>query len=549
MKYLKGLLACSRENGCVLLFCASMFLFLLADRLVWRTEIGQINVHGWIALLYDLLPLYLLSLAPLLLMGSCAKWLYLPFLIVESVLLVCGWFARCQFQMLLDGDVVGIVLGSSPEEMLWFFRHYASPATVLSVLLIVVFLAGLCKLTLVACRRKVTRTTVAVGLGGVLTFLYANRTLDALISHETEPFEKQLFGGFLIADSCRSWKSFGLLATMKNSPRIPSTVRLSEDQTNDVVGVVVLGESAARSHWGLYGYGRDTTPCLCARKDELVVFEDLVSPAFDTAEAMRFAFTTRTLESPFDLRFTMAQCLRRVGYGVAMFSNQKRWGEWDGDESFDFAGCDPFLFMNEQGEMNGYDEVLLPYFSDYVTNVTGKAVVFLHLQGSHVPASGRYPEAGVPFDPEVLGCPDDAFNPVLTKNHYDNSIWYTDKILGEVIRELEELHMPTWMVYFPDHGETPSSKSWRTQTDNDLWEIPFVVWTSRAFNEMYPDRVSALKKARGRALQSDQLLYGLLAFSGVEGLGNAPRDNFLDAAFHGREKRLIQNGRAEYRSR
>lgn len=527
-------------------FAVFVFIFLLSDKLVWKSDVAAINLNGWIGLLHDFLPLYFLLLAPLFLLGPRAKYFYFPFFIIELSLQALGWFARVNFEMVLDGDWVGIAMGSSPSEMMWFVKHYATMSLFLYLLLFVGLLVFILKLISSVCQLRVTKTTAVMGVGALILFFYANQVLDSYVHKKYDALEKQIFGVNLVIDSFRHWDDFKLLASLKTRPQIPNTIRLAKDISDDVIGVIILGESAARSHWGLYGYERDTTPCMSARKSELIVFEDLITPIGSTAESMRYTFTTRTIERKDDLRFTMAQCLRCVGYDVAMFSNQERWGEWDGDESFDFAGCDPFLFMKEQGETNAYDEVLIPYYTNYLATVDKKMIVFMHLRGSHGPTESNYPKEGAPFEPERFDHAADSNVPALTKNHYDNSIWYTDKILECVICELESRHRPAWMIYFSDHGETPSSSSWRTQTDNDLWEIPFIIWTSKEFNDRYSAKISLLKNATRLALQSDQLLYGILSFCGVEGLGVAPCEDFLDPAFKSRVKRMVQGGRVEY---
>ena len=114
------------------------------------------------------------------------------------------------------------------------------------------------------------------------------------------------------------------------------------------------------------------------------------------------------------------------------------------------------------------------------------------------------------------------------------------------LETLEESGRPSWLIYLSDHGETPSSKNWRTATDRDLWDIPFVVWTSKEFKEKYPEKVLKLTAAKDKPLQSDQLLYGLLDFAGVEGLGIEPCENFLDEEFRPRRPRLIQGGKSIY---
>ena len=58
------------------------------------------------------------------------------------------------------------------------------------------------------------------------------------------------------------------------NPQIPADLKLEGPADT---AVIVIGESAARAHLSLYGYGRETTPALDAKKDELVVFRNVIS--------------------------------------------------------------------------------------------------------------------------------------------------------------------------------------------------------------------------------------------------------------------------------
>ena len=51
--------------------------------------------------------------------------------------------------------------------------------------------------------------------------------------------------------------------------------------------VFIVGESANRNHFSLYGYKRNTTPRLEAMRDELVIFDDVISPDTHTIPSLR----------------------------------------------------------------------------------------------------------------------------------------------------------------------------------------------------------------------------------------------------------------------
>ena len=112
---------------------------------------------------------------------------------------------------------------------------------------------------------------------------------------------------------------------------------------------------------------------------------------------------------------------------------------------------------------------------------------------------------------------------------------------------LEREKRPAYMVYLSDHGESPSSKGWRTATDRDLWDVPFVIWLSKKFRRQYPEVVAELENARNRPLQSDQLFFGLLRLAGVDGLNVDPTLDFAGSAFVPRSPRVIMGGRESYR--
>jgi len=524
-QFVRAWCAAHRNRAASLAVGAIWFALLFADRLVWRESVSIINRNGWIWLVATTVPWALLALVPLWLLGRRSRFVYVPLVLAMVFFLSVEWFVRLNFGMLLDGDIVGIVLGSSPDELSWFVRHSLTLGFG-AYLLCCVAVVALCLRGISSARRfTVTRGSAVLSVLALALFVFAEK-----VPSKGLRVLEQLSGVHLVVDSVRSYRTYDALVRMQAHPQVPAGLS-ADNAAGTVTGVIVLGESATRTHWGLYGYARDTTPCLAACRTSCVRFSDLTTPVSSTAQALRMIFTTATVERKSDFRYTMAQALRQAGFATALYSNQARWGEWEEDESFVFSGCEPMCFMCETDETNRYDEVLLPYLEKSLASTEGNRVIFLHLAGSHIPCEERYPHDGAPFEPEVFRHSYDRDNPPLARNHYDNSIWYTDKVLGGIIDRLKGLKRPAWMVYLSDHGETPSSPGWRTATDLDLWAVPFVVWLSDEFRAAYPTRVAALEEAKDRALRSDQLFGGLLTLAGVTGLASTPEGNLFDPAF------------------
>ena len=526
----------SNLRASVILFCI-LFPLLLADRPLIIDDWRPVDLKAWIAMVGESAVWALLGLIPLWTMGRFSHLLYAVVLPLELVLVCVEWFVRVNFNMILTGAWVGMLFASSPEELKIFGDQYFGFTFCFCLAAIVTLIVLTEKCMLCVRKASVSRWTLVSVLCAFVALMAIKCWLKMPFAKIVEFFPTTC----LVPDSVRTYREQCLWVRMLKNPQLPATVRVEQESRMPVTGVFVLGESMTRTHMSLYGYERATTPNEDALRNELVVFGDMVTTDGNTSAAMRGLFSTRTTEHHSDFRYSMSQILKRCGFSVALYSNHRRWDQHYSDETFSFAGCDPFLCMSEQGETNHYDGVLLKYLDRSLECATCNRVVFLHLLGSHFPLPDRYPSDGAPFGTRTENGVERT--PV---DHYDNTIWYTDKILGEVVRKLKALHKPTWMIYVSDHGETPSAKGWRTATDNDLWEIPFVVWTSPEFHAAYPERVAALRRAKDKPLQSDQLLYGLLRFMGVEGLGNAPEEDFLSDSFKPRTPRLILGGGAIY---
>ncbi len=538
MKRIKNLL--KSPIGANIVMFGIVFTFLFFDRFVYFTT-PRGHVRESLGVARFILPWALIGMTPLWLMGRHSRFVYWIVAPVAIVFECAEWVARLDFKMNLTGSWLGIVMDSSSDELRCFFGEYATFKVALCSLGVLVLIAFVCWCISLVRFAKVSKLSLVAAGFSLLVFVYAFNLPRARLYGKTRP----LPAVHLIPSTVHNFTSLRRFAQMKASPRLPLAIRAVASTNEAVTGVFVVGESATRTHWGLYGYPRDTTPEMSARRAELVVFSDLVTPDGRTNEALVSLFTTRTLEDQSDVRYTMPQALRVCGFDVALYANQRRWDGFESSETYAFAGCEPALCMNECGETNLYDNVLLKHLDKSLASTSGPRVVFLHLIGSHNVYRTRYPESeDLPFGAKA----DDDVRDVLQKtiNEYDNSIWYTDKILGEIVRRVRALHKPAWVVYVSDHGETPSSAHWRTMTDLDLWEVPFVVWTSPEFNAQYPERVEALRRAKDKPLQTDQLLPGLLRFMGVEGLGAAPREDFLDDAFRPRRPRRIQEARIPY---
>jgi len=255
------------------------------------------------------------------------------------------------------------------------------------------------------------------------------------------------------------------------------------------VVLVVIGESASRRHWSLYGYRRDTTPELRGLGDQVLLFTDVISASVGTQTVLRGMFGTSIDALPVFPLFSEA------GYTTHWISAQYDQGPNDVEVAALVQSCDRRVFLN-----GAYDGSLVPLVAEALAS-PGRQAVFVNLFGSHVRYEDRYPAAYAAFHGDS-----DKDRRIAA---YDNSIRYTDHVLAEMIGRLGELHEPSCMLYVSDHAEdvydsTPDAYLFRSDAigTNAMYEVPFLVWFSPEYRRGNPGFVQAVAAARDRPYQT-----------------------------------------------
>ena len=295
--------------------------------------------------------------------------------------------------------------------------------------------------------------------------------------------------------------------------------------------VLVIGESYNKHHSQLYGYDKPTTPRQRAMAEEgsLVPFSDVVSSWNLTS------FVFKHMLSLWAVGDSGAWCdkplfpevFRRAGYHVTFLTNQ--FLPHAKEAVYDFSGgfflSDSVLsrrFFDERNTtLYRYDDGLLKELQQR----DGKGrLTILHLMGSHVDYSARYPKAFRQFTPQQYNRPELTPKQLQTLAHYDNSLLYNDSILKAVTRHFAD--RDAVVIYVPDHGEEvfdsePYTSGRLHNADIDYrlarneMEIPFWIWGSPLYRKNHPYGWRAIQAAKDRPLMIDALPHLLLYLGGI----------------------------------
>ena len=153
-----------------------------------------------------------------------------------------------------------------------------------------------------------------------------------------------------------------------------------------------------------------------------------------------------------------------------------------------------------------------------------KTFVVIHTLGSHWNYSARYPNEFDFFKPSyktVNAKPNDILFKNVLVNSYDNSVRYTDAIIDSVISLVNSYKGFSSVTFMSDHGVDLMDDDRKLVYRNpipskNVAHIPFFIWYSPQFEQIFPNHISVLKANSGRKISSENLLYTLSGMLGIK---------------------------------
>jgi heptose-I-phosphate ethanolaminephosphotransferase len=303
--------------------------------------------------------------------------------------------------------------------------------------------------------------------------------------------------------------------------------------------LLVIGESLSRNHLSLYGYRRDTSPLLSARRPELKVYRDVVSPHVHTLPVIRAILTFADRDHPEYLtgRPSLFELFNRAGYETYLLTNQPLEEASSSYEAL-LRQADHIYDLSAADEPDG---VLLPRLSQTLDENCHRKLIVVHLMGSHTAYKFRYPPSFNCFTgeaPSHVNAPSFLTSDVQEMvNEYDNSVRYNDWLTDSMLTMLSSRHEAAAMVCFSDHGEevydfrdfaghaVEKTSSW-------MCEIPFLVWLSGEYAAARTDLVLD----ETRPCSTVDLLYSLSDLAGLQYEGYDSSRSLFSPDFAVRER-------------
>ncbi|ENQ9332349.1 phosphoethanolamine transferase [Escherichia coli] len=392
-----------------------------------------------------------------------------PFVLLTAADMSISLYSWCTFGTTFNDGFAISVLQSDPNEvvkMLGMYIPYLCAFAFLSLL----FLAVIIKYDVFLPTKKVTGILLLIVISGCLFSACQFAYKDAK--------NKNAFSPYILASRFATYTPFFNLnyfaLAAKEHQRllsIANTVpyfQLSVRDTGIDTYVLIVGESVRVDNMSLYGYTRSTTPQVEAQRKQIKLFNQAISGAPYTALSVPLSLTADSVLSHDIHNYpdNIINMANQAGFQTFWLSSQSAFRQ-NGTAVTSIA-----MRAMETVYVRGFDELLLPHLSQALQqNTQQKKLIVLHLNGSHEPACSAYPQSSAVFQPQ-----DDQ------DACYDNSIHYTDSLLGQVFELLKDRRAS--VMYFADHGleRDPTKKNvyfhGGREASQQAYHVPMFIWYS-----------------------------------------------------------------------
>jgi lipid A ethanolaminephosphotransferase len=289
--------------------------------------------------------------------------------------------------------------------------------------------------------------------------------------------------------------------------------------------VLVIGETARAANFALNGYPRPTTPRLAAQPG-VISFTHVRSCGTATAVSLPCMFLDVGREH-FDAalgsrRENLLDVLQRTGVSILWRDNNSGCkGVCDRVPREDLRHAAASTLCAQDG---CYDEILLQDLQRTLEVVSTDTVIVLHMQGSHGPSYHlRYPPAFEYFTPACRTNQFDRCEREAIVNAYDNTLRYTDHVLGEAIELLRRNagRLSGSLIYVSDHGESLGERGLYLHgmpyavAPEEQTHVPFLMWFSRDAPAAFGVDTACLRERADDALSHDNLYHTVLGLMDI----------------------------------
>lgn len=490
-----------------------LFLFNAGTSLLWIGLAHFVTRRPFVMHLM-LMPLYLTTAVDLFLLGT--------------------------FGARLSSGYVTIILTDHAEAG-EFFSVYAWPVALATLALVLVYVPALYGIRDIRKGRSVRLTAFALCS---LTLIYGasiwngvskgtefERAALDLAGHENSAPMGVVFQSAL---ALRLHASTSALRSQRKDFTFGATATRPGDAE---VYVWVVGESSRPSNWSMFGYARDTNPRLRATNG-IIAFPNMLTTAPHTSVAVPSMLSLQPITDWPSIvsQQSIIGAFNETGFKTHWLSAQ------DADS---WSGIIPQVASEAKRRRyfdRGFDGSLLDEFRSVLKDAPlgSKMFIVLHTKGSHFNYERRYPTEFGRFTTASGSRRDQIVGA------YDNSVLYTDWLLGEIISTLASRGVPAALFFASDHGENllDDGNQLLGHAIGNRYDLPTAAfaWLSDPMRRDWPEQARNIERNATGPLSLTNLSHSMLDLAGIHAKGFDPQMSLAHADFAVRARSYIVRG-------
>ena len=540
----------------------SVWLASIGNLALWQELTRLPEMNDWRAVWFGVAFAALIAALLCLLMSLlCWRWTLKPVIALFLTSAAFGAYFMLSYRVVIDSSMMVNVLQTDLKESLELFSW--------RLVVAVLFLAVL-PIVVIWKRQVKQLTLLQIIVSNVKLFLASCVVAAVAVFPIYQDFASSMRNHIQLRYLINPLNSFYGLAQLAIQPlqntsgtlqAIGADAKLGKMYTNQPkipILVLVLGETARSTNFGINGYDRDTTPLLKKLKEnadqsgELTTQTNAWSCGTSTATSLpcmfshlgKSAYENKTADYE-----NLIDVLDKAGLAVIWLENQSGCkGICDRVYRAATNKLDIAEFCST-GEC--FDEIMLHNLDDRLREVSFEklskgAVIVMHQMGSHGPAYyKRSPAAIKKFKPECTNNALQECSRTELVNAYDNSIVYTDYFLSKVIGMLKSKAstIQGGMLYVSDHGESLG--------ENNLYlhglpyaiapdvqkHIPWISWFANDFIGRHNLDTDCMESRSGKQLNHDNYFHTVLGLMDIQ---TAVYNADLDAYATCRVKQIVK---------
>lgn len=337
-------------------------------------------------------------------------------------------------------------------------------------------------------------------------FVYKKEFIYMVVKHRSNILAYDIIESFI---EYKIWDlTHNILKKDYKIENITSKYSFSHREKKDKLNIIlIIGESARADRFSFLGYERETAPKLSALKNTYANKASACATlTLKAVPCMLSPIPASHFSLPPKEGFII-DAFNFLGFHTTLFStNDIR--ETDKVIANIYKSFEKYYNYRYQ-----HDEVILPKLKEII-DVKVNNLIVLHSAGSHFQYYDRYPQKFGVFQPacneSVYSCSKEAVD-----NVYDNTIYYTDYIISEIINNFKDTN--AILFFISDHGESLGEYGIYKHgipvpfAPDAQKYVPFFVWFSDKYKNNYPQKVlNILTHDRSSPLSHDFIFHSLL---------------------------------------